>query len=158
MRITLLTLLFVSPLVAASAAAQTAPPIHGVTGTVATDSTIRSEHEAAHKIAEGAARVVGAILPGGKGTNQNPLDALIEGSQVLVRDVVDDVDAANTATEGVVIDVNRSRRQITIRSADKTIQTLRVMDGTAAAAAGAHVVVSLSDQPSAAVYDFKRVS
>jgi hypothetical protein len=154
-----LTLLSALLLSCASAAAQTAPPIQGVTGTVATDATIRSEHEAAHKIAEGAAHVVNAakkILPGGKGSDQNPLDALIAGSRVTMRDVADGGDALNATTDGVVIDVNRSRKQITVRLADKKTQTLRVMDGTAPA--GAHVVVSLADQAGAKTYDFKRVS
>lgn len=155
-----LTLLCALPLllVSMSAAAQSAPPIHGVTGTVATDSTIKSEHDAAHKIAEGAGRVVdGAkkVLPGGKGTNQNPLDAFMTGSRVVVREVAGGGDAPKTTTEGVVIDVNQSRKQITIRTADKKIQTLRVMD---AKAAGAHVVVSLADQAGAKAYDFTRVS
>ena len=30
--------------------AQTPPPIHGVTGTIATDATIKSEHKAANTI------------------------------------------------------------------------------------------------------------
>ena len=150
-------LLCALPLIAVSAAAQTAPPIHGVTGTVATDSTIRNEHEAARKIAGGAARAAKKILPGGTATDQNPLDALIVGSRVVMRAAADG-GAAAKATEGVVIDVNRSRKQITIRSADKKAHTLRVMDGTAVPAAGAHVVVSFADQAGARTYDFTRVS
>src|SRR5580765_1511466 len=83
-----------------SAAAQ--PPIHGVTGTIATDATIRSEHEAAHKVVEGVKK----ILPGGNGTSENPLDTLIEGSRVVVRDVADSGDALKAMTQGVVIEVN----------------------------------------------------
>ena len=43
---------------AAPAAGQTQPPIHGVTGTVATDATVRAEGEAGHAIAEGVGKVV----------------------------------------------------------------------------------------------------
>jgi hypothetical protein len=125
---------------------------------VATDTTIRNEHDAARKVTAGAARAAKKILPGGTATDQNPLDVLIEGSRVLVRDVTDGVKTHDAATEGRVIAVNRSRKQITVRLPDRTTQTLRVMDGTAASAAGAHVAVSLSDQASAKVYDFKRVS
>jgi hypothetical protein len=142
-----------------SAVAQTAPPIHGVNGTMATDSTIKAEHAAGDKIAEGAARVVNGakkILPGGKGTAQDALDALITGSRVVVREVADGGEAAKTTTEGVVVDVNRSRKQITIRLADKKTQTLRVTDGTTPA--GAHVLVSLADQAGAKSYDFRPVS
>jgi len=55
-----------------------------------------------------------------------------------------------------VIDVNRSRKQITIRSGDKKTHTLRVMDA-AASGPGDHVVVSLADQANARTYDFTRV-
>jgi hypothetical protein len=141
-----------------SAAAQTGPPIHGVTGTIATDTTIRSEHEAANKVAEGAGKVVeGAkkLLPGGKGTNQNPLDGFIEGRTVVLRDVVKADHQATEATEGVVIDVNRRRNQITVRLADRKTQTLRV----AAPDAAGDVVVSYTDPAGTKVArDFKRVS
>src|SRR5580765_1730642 len=87
--------------VSSSAAAQP-PPIQGVTGTIATDGTIRSEHKAAQKVVEGVKK----ILPGGNGTSENPLDALIEGSHVVVRDVADSGDALKAMTQGVVIEVN----------------------------------------------------
>ena len=80
----------------------TPPPIQGVTGTIATDETIRGEHKAAGKAAQGVKK----ILPGGKSTSENPLDALITGSRVVVREVAGGGDAARTTTEGVVIDVN----------------------------------------------------
>lgn len=107
--------LFALGLWAVPAAAQTAPPIHGVTGTVATDATIKSEHEAAHKIGEG----VGKVLPGGKAALRNPLDGFTEGRRVVLKD-------ANETTEGVVIDVNRRKQQITIRITPKKTETLRV--------------------------------
>jgi hypothetical protein len=136
------------------AAQGTPPPIQGVTGTIATDETIKTEHKAAGKAAEGVKK----ILPGGKSSSENPLEALITGSRVVVRDVAEGGDAAKTATEGVVIDVNRSRKQITIRSSDKKTHTLRVMDAAGASGAGAHVVVSLADEANAKTYDFRRVS
>jgi hypothetical protein len=149
----LLTLPCALLLFAATAAAQgTTPPIQGVTGTIATEETVKDVHKAAGKVAEGVKK----ILPGGKSTTENPLDALIAGSRVVVRDMADSGDAVKATTDGVVIDVNRSRKQITIRVADKKTQTLRVMD--ASAPAGAHVVVSLADQANAKTYDFKRVS
>ena len=147
----LLTLPFVL-LFSAVAAAQTAPPIQGVTGTIATDGSI----EGVHKAAGAAARGVKKILPAGKSDADNPLDVLIAGSRVVLRDMADGGEAVAATTEGVVIDVNRSRKQITIRTADRKAQTLRVMD--ASAPAGAHVVVSLADQSGAKTYDFKRVS
>lgn len=143
---------------ATSASAQTGPPIHGVTGTIATETTIKSEHEAANKVAEGAGRVVNGakkLLPGGKGSNQDPLDGFSEGRRVILRDVVEaDREAAET-TEGVVIDVNRRRNQITVRLADRKTQTLRL----AAPDAAADVVVSYTDPAGTRIArDFKRVS
>lgn len=152
-----------------SAAAQTAPPIQGVTGTVATDGTINSEHRAAHAIAEGAGRVVDhakkALSLGGNGTDQNPLDGFSEGRRVVLRDVAhgdgapaDRVDAGSDdlkTTEGVVIDVNRRRKQITVRFADRRTQTLRL----AAPDTTPNVVVSYTDDAGARVArDFTRVS
>lgn len=136
------------------AAQGTPPPIQGVTGTIATDETVRGEHKAAGKAAQGVKK----ILPGGKSTSEDSLDALITGSRVVVRDVANGGDAAKTTTEGVVIDVNRSRKQITIRSGDKKTHTLRVMDAAGASGSGDHVVVSLADRANAKAYDFRRVS
>ena len=135
------------------AAQGTPPPIQGVTGTIATDETIKDAHKAAGKAAQGVKK----IRPGGKSTSEDPLDALITGSRVVVRDVANGGDAARTTTDGVVIDVNRSRKQITIRSADKKTHTLRVMDAAGASGSGDHVVVSLADQANAKAYDFRRV-
>jgi len=42
-----------------SAAAQSAPPIGGFTGTYVPDATVKTEYEGAHGIAEGVGHVVG---------------------------------------------------------------------------------------------------
>ena len=156
----LLALLCALPLSSVSAAAQTAPPIQGVTGTIATDGTIDSEHATGRVIAEGAAQVVRSAKKlfsfGGRGTGQNPLEAFGEGRRVVVRDVAGGArEDLSNATEGVVVDVNRRRQQITIRFADRKTQTLRLV----APPGAADVVVSLAGQARAnAAYDFKRVS
>ncbi|MGH9141118.1 MAG: hypothetical protein ACRD2I_08255 [Vicinamibacterales bacterium] len=141
--------------------AQTAPPIHGVTGTVATDSTIKSEHEAAHAVAEGVGKVVdGAkkILPGGKGTKENPLDGFIEGRRVVVQERAEGDSAEAKTTEAVVVDVNRRRSQITVRFADRKTQTLRLADRRAADDGSAPVSVSYTDPTGARIaHDFKLV-
>src|SRR5258705_11248516 len=96
-----LALLCTLLLLARPVAAQgTPPPIQGVTGTIATDETIRGEHKAAGKAAQGVKK----ILPGGKSTSENPLDALITGSRVVVRQAAGGGDATRTRTEGVGID------------------------------------------------------
>jgi hypothetical protein len=158
-RIGLLTLLCALPLNSRSASAQQPPPpIQGVTGTIATEGTIDAEHKAAHTIAEGAAHVVDSvkkILPGGKDTKQNPLDDFAEGSRVILRDVAKVDGESPATTEGVVVDVNHRKNQITIRLADKKTETLRV----ATPDATADVVVSYTDNTGAKIaHDFKRVS
>jgi hypothetical protein len=136
------------------ALAQTAPPIQGVTGTIATEGSIDSQKKAAGAVARGAVDAARKLLPGG-GTVQNPLDALAEGSRVVVHDPAP---ASSSSAEGVVIDINRRRQQITVRFADKTTETLRVLDRSGNNP-GAHVVVSLADQAGEKVgYDFTRVS
>src|SRR3954452_9124431 len=124
-------LLFALLVVPRPATAQApAPPIQGVTGTIATEGS----KDGVKKAAGAAARGVKKVLPGGNGTSENPLDVLIAGTHVVVRDITDGGDAAKTGVEGVVIDVNRSRKQITVRRPDKTIDTLRVMAATVSGA------------------------
>jgi hypothetical protein len=161
--LTVLALLCALALGSGSAAAQGAPPpIQGVTGTIATDGTIESEHKAGGAIARGAAHVATATKKlfsfGSKGAAQDALDALAEGSRVVVQEeTAETAETAATAEEGVVIDVNRRRQQITVRFADKKTETLRVLDRTGADQ-GAHVLVSLADRPGEKVaYDFTRV-
>src|SRR5438105_453362 len=70
------------------ALAQAPPPIHGVTGTIATEATIKQEHKAAHTIvvetADGVEHVYraarGMTIHGGTG----PLSDLIPGTTVIV--------------------------------------------------------------------------
>jgi hypothetical protein len=138
-------------LISASAAAQgTPPPIQGVTGTIATEGS----RDGVKKAAGAAARAVEKVLPGNKGDTTNPLDVLIAGSRVVVRDGT----AEAKGTEAVVVDVNKAKHQITVRFADKKTDTLRVMNASGASGSGSHVVVSLSDQADAKTYDFRRVS
>jgi hypothetical protein len=160
----LLILLGSCALCSTRAAAQTPPPIHGVTGTVATEGTIQDEHAAAPVIAGAASRAVHRAKSlfsfGSKGSNENPLDAFTEGRQVVVRDAADGDDGSKASSEGVVIDVNRGRRQITVRFADRKTQTLRLNQPAAAGAdPAARVVVSYKAPAGTTVAcDFIRVS
>ena len=62
------------------------------------------------KAAGAAARGVKKVLPGTKGDTTDPLDVLIAGSHVLVRE-----GAADTkGVEAVVVDVNKGKQQITV--------------------------------------------
>ena len=134
-------LIFMAALGVRSAAAQaTPPPIQGVTGTIATEGS----RDGVKKAAGAAARGVKKILPGaGPANAQDPLEALTEGSHVVVRDAA----PPETSVEGVVIDVNKKRQQITVRVGDKTTQTLRVIESdNAGSEQGARVLVSLANQ------------
>src|SRR4051812_47214705 len=116
-RIAALLILTAALRVPSAAAQATPPPIQGVTGTIATEGS----RDGVKKAAGAAARGVKKVLPGGGPANtQDPLEALIEGSRVVVRDAA----PPETSVEGVVIDVNKKRQQITVRVGDKTTQTL----------------------------------
>jgi len=108
------------------------------------------------KAAGAAARGVKKILPGGGAVDaKDPLETLIEGSHVVVREAA----AMDMKTEGVVVDVNKKKQQITIRVGDRKTQTLRVLEGSnAGAEKGARVFVSLADQVGEKIaYEFTRV-
>ncbi|MCU1383451.1 MAG: hypothetical protein JWL71_2148 [Acidobacteria bacterium] len=150
----LIPALFLLLICSARATAQTAPPIQGVTGTIATDETIEAEHHAGGVIADGVRRVADQAKKilhfGGKGTPPDPLSAFA-GRRVVIRDGAE-------RTEGTVIDVNRGRQQITIRIADRKTVTLRTADPSAAATESP-LVVSYTDDAGATVSrDFTRVS
>ena len=133
---------------ATSTAAQAQPPIQGVTGTIATEATRDAEKKAAGKVARGVKK----ILPGKKGDAENPLDAFTDGLKVVLRD-------GDDSTEGTVIDVNRSRQQITVRITPRKTQTLRLNGQPSKAEGGVRVVVSYTDPSGAKVSrDFTRIS
>src|SRR3954469_23153004 len=82
-----------------------APPIQGVTGTIATEGS----KDGVKKAAGAAARGVKKVLPGGGPADaKDPFDTLIEGSHVVLQE-------GPSSTEGTVVDVNRKRQQITVR-------------------------------------------
>src|SRR3954463_1388064 len=117
-------LLFALLVLPRPAAAQAPPPpIQGVTGTIAAEGS----KDGVKKAAGAAARGVKKALPGGKVDAQDPLETLIDGSHVVVQEAA----APDMHAEGVVIEVNKKRQQITVRVGDKKTQTLRVLDGGA---------------------------
>ena len=149
----LLALLCALPLSSRSAAAQTAPPIGGFTGTYVPDATVKGEYEGVHDIAQGVGNVIGYAkkLFGMNGGVKDPLDGFTEGRKVVLRE-------GTESTEGVVIDVNRSRQQITVRLEGGTTETLKAGERSPAPDAPA-VIVSYKDAAGATVTrDFKKVS
>jgi hypothetical protein len=134
-----------------AAAQATPPPIQGVTGTITTEGS----RDGVKKAAGAAARGVKKALPGGKVDAQNPLETLIAGSHVVVQEAA----ARDMRAEGVVIDVNKKKQQITVRVGDRKTQTLRVLDADRAGSdKGARVFVSLAEQAGEKIaYEFTRV-
>jgi hypothetical protein len=127
-------------------AGQQPPPIDGVTGTVALESTVQHTYAGVHAVAvetvDGIEHLFhwtgrtavhgGAAAPGGV------LGGIDRGSSVVVHDTADranttantaDRPAANgrTASEGVVTMVDRRGKTIAVRFADGSLKTLRLI-------------------------------
>ncbi len=97
--------------------AQHAPPIPGVTGTLATPETVKDEYKAANKVVVAAEDGVEHVFPAGKG----PLSDLVEGSTVAIY-------YESKATEGTVTDVGRKSGEITVRYDNGKTEKLKLAD------------------------------
>jgi hypothetical protein len=168
----------------ALSAQTTLPPIHGVTGVIATDATIKDEHKAGNKIVvtteDGVEHVYSAakdlLVHGGK---DGVLADLKPGTTVVVHYTADEggesaheIDrvAGNglQTTEGIVTDINRGKKEITIRYDNGTTEKLKLTDRAAVdagqdfkdqAVGTTRVVVYYSDEAGKKVaHYFKRKS
>ena len=169
-------------------AAQSPPPVTGVNGNMAIEGTTNGVYRALNVVVvrtiDGVEHMIhytkDLLVHGGKGKGADALQGLKEGSTVVVHytlsgteetaqeiDHVGDEDGLKKS-EGVVIDVDRRRQQITVRFADRTTET-RQLPARAAAEAGrdlgdatkggAKVVVYYSDEGGRRVaHYFKQVS
>jgi hypothetical protein len=173
--------------VAGTAAGQQAPPIAGVTGTVALEGTVDQEHAGANtivvKTVDGVEHVFhfakDLLVHGDKGTGVDALRGLRSGTTVVVHYTVagndasakeiDRVDGAGLkVTEGVVTRVDRGRKQIAVRFDDGKTETFGLTDRAAVDAGRdidatptdpARVVMYYSDEAGKKVaHFFKRVS
>jgi len=133
--------------VGAGLAAQSPP---SVTGTVALEGTMQKFYRAANVIVvktidgvEHAFSFTKSLIVHGAREGEDPLAGLLEGRPVVVHYTVqgtrlsaqeiDRVGADDaTITEGRVVEVNRKRRQITIRFDNGTSETLRLSERAAA--------------------------
>ena len=108
--------------------AQAPPPIHGVTGTVATDQSTRDQRKVANKIAVAAddavEHVKGVVSHQGKS-----LSDLKPGTTVVVHIVTDagSSDRLNN-TEGMVTKVDRGKNEISIRYDNRKTERLTLTD------------------------------
>jgi hypothetical protein len=123
--------------------AQRPPAIHGVTGTIATEATIKDEHKAGNKIVvateDGVEHVYDAakdlVVHGGK----NPLSDLKPGTTVVIHytadNAVHEIDRVGenglSVTEGIVSKIDRGKREITIRYDNGKTETLQLTDRAA---------------------------
>jgi hypothetical protein len=144
-------------LCASTSAAQSPPPIHGVTGKLALEGTVKKVYGGVNTIVvdtiDGVEHVFHytrkLLAHGPKGSNENPVEQFKEGSWVVVHytndgdrqnaQEVDGVDRAEIVdadnlrtTEGVVARINRRRQEITIRYPDGKTEKLRLTDRAAA--------------------------
>jgi hypothetical protein len=120
------------------------PPIHGVTGTIATEATIKAEHKAANKIVveteDGVEHVYdavkGLVVHGGK----DPLSDLKPGTTVIIHstagNIAQEIDRVGgdglRTTEGIATKIDRGKKEITIRYDDGKIEKLKLTDRAAA--------------------------
>lgn len=173
--------------IADARAAQQPPPIHGVTGTIATEGTIQQTYDGTNKILVKAADGVEHLfrlgrrstVHGGDAAADEALGALKKGTRVVVHytgegenltaEEIDRLDDEGLKQmEGTVAAVNRRDRTIVIRLADGTRQTLRLSeraaadvgkDVDAARDSTAKVIVYYRDEAGKPVaHYFKRVS
>jgi hypothetical protein len=172
--------LVVSPVVRAE---QQAPPIQGVTGTIALEGTIDQTSDAGKtvivKTVDGIRHLFHmtekTVVHGSAATDADMLAGLEAGSRVVVHYAaqtgqqtaleVDRLDARGLKTvAGVVTRVDRAARQLSIRLANGTTQTLRLTDRAATDVghdvdSAVSVVVYYADEAGTQVaHYFKRVS
>jgi hypothetical protein len=113
-------------------AEQQPPPIHGVTGTVATEESRRDTKEAGRGI---MSRVAGLFGLGrkdsiGDAAADEIMAGLKAGTRVMVANPGADGTPAAPQSEAVIMDVNPDERSISIRLEDGTRQTLRLAEAS----------------------------
>jgi len=157
-------LLAVNTIWVAEAAAQQPPPIQGVTGTIATETSIDETTAAGHGILAKVKRALHlngkSTVPSGDAAGEEALGGLKKGTRVVVSD------AAKRVKEeaGSIVALNLADRTISVRLPDDSIQTLRLSDeaatdAEAAADAGANVIVYFRNASGQRVAKhFRRVS
>jgi len=128
----------------ALAHAQGPPPIHGVTGTVATEATIKEEHKAANKIIVKTEDGVEHVYDAAKGVavhgGKDPLSDLRPGTTVIVHYTADntaqEIDRVGpgglSTTEGIATEIDRGKKEITIRYDNGKTEKLKLTDRAAA--------------------------
>ena len=138
----LAALLAINTIWVAEAAAQQPPPIQGVTGTIATETSIDETTAAGHGILAKVKRVLHlngkSTVPSGDAAGEEALGGLKKGTRVVVSDAAKSVKDVS----GSVVALNLGERTISVRLPDDSVQTLRLSDEAEAAGdPGANVIV-----------------
>jgi len=152
--------LTVSVMWVAEAAAQQPPPIQGVTGTIATETSIDDTTNAGHGILGKVRRVLHlngkSTVPSGDAAGEEALGGLKKGTRVVVSDAAKSVKEVS----GSVVAVSLGERTISVRLSDDSIRTLRLSDEAEAASdPDANVIVYFRNESGQRVAKhFRRVS
>jgi len=132
-------------------------PIHGVTGTIATPESVKSFYDGVNKTlvktGDGIDHLRGATKAKADGEAAS-LDGLRPGTSVVVHysvkgiqtsaDANDAVErSGSSVNEGIVTNINRSSKHITIRFAGGSTETLRLTRSTSG---GGRVIVYYPDR------------
>ena len=165
----------------AVAGQQPPPPIEGVTGTIATETSTQEVEAGARALLTRAKRLFKwgrrSPSPSGEEAGEETLVGLRRGTAVIVHGTTPGeqltqqeinrlADDSLRRVEGVILSVDRTDRTISLRLADGTRQTLRLSEQTAASAGkeldraddGTNVIVLVKDEAGErVVHYFKRV-
>jgi hypothetical protein len=157
---------------ATARAEQEPPPIHGVTGTVATENTVSEVHDGARALLSKAARLFHwgrqSDVPSGDAAGDEALAGLRTGTAILVYQPAAGENLTSgqiermagdglKQIEGVIVAVSPTDRTISIRLADDTRQTLRLSDRPVRVGAEDVVVFAKDEAGDRVASYFKRI-
>jgi hypothetical protein len=121
-------------------------PIHGVTGTIATPESVKSFYDGVNKTlvktGDGIDHLRGATKAKADGEAAS-LDGLRPGTSVVVHYSVKGIQTSADANEGIITNVDRASKRITIRFAGGSTETLRLTRSTSG---GGRVIVYYPDR------------
>jgi hypothetical protein len=140
---------------ARAGAEQQPPPIHGVTGTIATEESIKDTTEAGGTIFSKAKRLLhlNRKSQSGDAAGDEALRGLKRGTAVTLGEASE----GKKQMEGAVTEVNRDDGKISVKLADGTQQTLRLADRAERDTAGAVVVYYTNAAGQRVALNFKRL-
>ena len=144
-------------------AGQQPPPIHGETGTIATETSIQETTAAGNKVVAKVGRLFGLKRSAAPtdAAAEEALSGLRRGTRIVLHYAASGdtaaADQAATDVDAEVVEVNRADRTVSITLADDARQTLRLSEPGETDVA--NIIVYYKDRPGQRVARaFKRVS